>query len=153
METKPMAQVMQTVMTSVAASQELSTMASNTSTTSLQELELRKAEIEHKRAFLQMFRRWEILFKRKDSDEPAAKWLVAEYYKSLGQLSPAGFEALTECLKERCTFFPTIRECIELIRPPKYSYASPFYSAPAMFLTGSSIPALSDQHSHQGAIE
>jgi hypothetical protein len=92
-------------------------------------------ELAHKRRFLETFRRWEMLFKRKDTGDVAAeKWLIAEYYKSLGHLSPAGFDALTDCLKEQCTFFPTIRECLDITRPPKYTYASPFYGAPAMFL-------------------
>lgn len=87
-----------------------------------------EAEIAHKRHFLQTFRRWEALFKRADrGDVQAEKWLIADYYKSLGHLSPAGLEALTDVLKERCTFFPTIRECLEVLQPKVGDYANPFY--------------------------
>lgn len=82
----------------------------------------------HKRHFLQTFRRWEALFKRADrGDVQAEKWLIADYYKSLGFLSPAGLEALTDVLKERCTFFPTIRECLEITRPKVDEFGNPFY--------------------------
>lgn len=90
-------------------------MGSNTSTPNSQQSAI--DQIEHKRAFLETFRRWEILFKRKDGDEPAAKWLVAEYYDSLGHLSADGFCALTKILKEECTFFPSIKECLDRTRP------------------------------------
>ena len=118
------AQAASKALTAVAASQEQSTKGSTGSS-------------EHKLAFLQTFRRWEILFKRADrGDVEADKWLIAEYYKSLGHLTPAGFELLTEQLKERCTFFPTIKECLEVINPPKYSYGNPFNNS-AHRLTGS----------------
>lgn len=85
-------------------------------------------EIARKRCFLEVFRRWEILFKRADrGDVQAEKWLIADYFKSLGHLSPEGLEALTDELKARCTFFPTIKECLEIINPSRYSYESPFY--------------------------
>lgn len=75
-----------------------------------------------------MFRRWEALFKRSDrGDVQAEKWLIADYYKSLGFLSQEGLEALTDELKARCTFFPTIRECLEITSPGKYDYGNPFY--------------------------
>ena len=84
--------------------------------------------IAHKRAFLDEFERWTRLFKQKDGgDVQAAKWLIAEYYQSLGHLSEAGLEALTELLKANCTFFPTIRECLDLMRPKdRYDYGHPF---------------------------
>lgn len=83
---------------------------------------------DHKRAFLETFRRWEILFKRKDTgNEQADKWLIAEYYDSLGHLSPEGLQALTRLLKENCTFFPSIKECLDLMRPrDHYDWAHPF---------------------------
>jgi hypothetical protein len=85
-------------------------------------------EIAQKRHFLQTFRRWEALFKRADrGDVQAEKWLIADYYKSLCHLSPAGLEVLTDELKERCTFFPTIRECLEVTRPKQFDYANRFY--------------------------
>lgn len=85
-------------------------------------------EGERKRAFVQTFRRWEVLFKRADrGNVEADMWLIAEYFDSLGHLSPAQFDALTRELKARCTFFPTIRECLEIINPPPHSYSSPFY--------------------------
>ena len=103
-------------------------------------------ELAHKRRFLETFRRWETMFKRRDDgDVVAAKWLIAEYYKSLGHLSPEGFDALTDCLKEQCTFFPTIRECLDITRPPKYSYTSPFYGAPAMFLPAKQLQMITHQ--------
>lgn len=85
-------------------------------------------EIAHKRHFLQTFRRWESLFKRADKgDLQAEKWLIADYYKSLGHLSPEGLDALTDELKERCTFFPTIRECLEIMKPKQFDYGNRFY--------------------------
>lgn len=100
----------------VAASQSQSTRDSN--------------GLDHKRKFLETFRRWEILFKRKDGGDVAAeKWLIAEYYDSLRHLTPEGFDRLTGMLKERCTFFPTIKECIELTRCGPYDYGHAFYRA------------------------
>lgn len=85
-------------------------------------------EIERKKHFLQVFRRWEALFKRADrGDIQAEKWLIADYFKSLGHLSPEGLEALTDELKAKCIFFPTIRECLEIMNPSRFDYASKFY--------------------------
>ena len=85
-------------------------------------------EIQRKKHFLQVFRRWEALFKRADrGDVEAEKWLIADYFKSLGHLSPEGMEALTDELKARCTFFPTIKECLEIMNPPRFDYANKFY--------------------------
>lgn len=114
-ETKAFKQAAATALTVVAASAEQSTKAS------------RALEIERKRHFLTVMQRWERLFKRADSGSVEAdKWFLAEYFKSLGHLSPEGLEALTEQLKARCTFFPTIRECLEVINPPRHSYSNPF---------------------------
>lgn len=119
-------------MTAVAVSPEQSTRESRT------------LEIERKRHFLSVMLRWQSLFKRADSGSiEADKWLLAEYFKSLGHLSPAGLDALTEELKTRCTFFPTIKECIEVIRPARHSYGNPFYGVgagcPPELLTGTSL--------------
>ena len=104
--------------TAVAASLEQSTKDS----TSLAE------EIARKKHFLQVFRRWEMLFKRADKgDVQAEKWLIADYFKSLGHLSPHGLECLTDVLKEKCTFFPTIKECLEITNPKQFDYGNPFY--------------------------
>jgi hypothetical protein len=85
-------------------------------------------ENQRKRQFLQVFRRWEALFKRADrGDVEAEKWLIADYFKSLGHLSAEGLEALTDELKARCTFFPTIKECLEIMNPPRFDYANKFY--------------------------
>lgn len=85
-------------------------------------------EIERKKHFLQVFRRWEALFKRADrGDIQAEKWLIADYYKSLGHLSPEGLEALTDELKAKCIFFPAIKECLEIMNPARFDYASKFY--------------------------
>lgn len=106
-------------MTAVAVLQEQSTKASS----SLAE------EVERKKHFLQTFRRWEALFKRADrGDVQAEKWLIADYFKSLGHLSPDGLEALTDELKVRCTFFPSIKECLEITNPKRFDYSSPFYA-------------------------
>ena len=102
-------------LTAVVASQGLSTKASPTS-----------SEADHKRHFLQTFRRWSILFKRKDGDVENDKWLVAEYYDSLKHLSEAGMDALTRQLKEACIFFPSIRECLEQTKAGRYEYGHPF---------------------------
>jgi hypothetical protein len=86
-------------------------------------------ENERKRHFLQTFRRWEALFKRADrGDVQAEKWLIADYFKSLGHLSAEGLEALTDELKARCIFFPTIKECLEITNPKRFDYANPFYA-------------------------
>ena len=85
-------------------------------------------EIARKKHFLQIFRRWEALFKRADKgDIQAEKWLIADYFKSLGHLSEVGLEALTDELKKRCIFFPTIKECLDIIKPARFDYGNPFY--------------------------
>lgn len=115
-EIKTIAQAADSALSAVAACLTPSTQESQTSD-----------ENAHKRAFLETFRRWAILFKRADSgDITADMWLVAEYYKSLRHLNADGFEHLTEELKRRCTFFPSVKECLEVINPSKYSYESPF---------------------------
>lgn len=86
---------------------------------------------EHKRAFVQTFRRWSVLFKRKDGDVEADKWLIAEYYKSLQHLTPAGLDKLTDILKETCIFFPTIRECLDAVTcKDRYDWGHPFRGNP-----------------------
>jgi hypothetical protein len=111
-------QIGEVLPTAVAALQEQSTRDS----TSLAD------EIERKKYFLQVFRRWEALFKRADrGDVQAEKWLIADYFKSLGHLSPDGLEALTDELKKSSIFFPTIRECLEITNPARYDYGNPFY--------------------------
>lgn len=108
------AEASQRALTDAATSLEQSTKGSNGS------------DDAHKRAFLETFRRWEILFKRKDGDVASAKWLIAEYYASLGHLSEAGFRALTDRLKETCVFFPTIKECLDVTRCDQYDWGNPF---------------------------
>ena len=106
--------------------------AAQTAVAALQEQSTRDsislaAENAHKRAFLQTFRRWEGLFKRADrGDVRAEKWLIADYYASLCHLSPMGFDALTDLLKERCTFCPTVRECLEAMKADPYDWGHPF---------------------------
>lgn len=85
-------------------------------------------ELERKRAFLQTFRRWEILFRRKDGDIAADRWLIAEYYKVLGHLPPPSLDTLTDMLIRECTFFPSIAECLRLMRCDRYDYSHPFHS-------------------------
>lgn len=118
--TKTLDQAIATAMTGVVTSLEQSTKES------------RSLENDHKRLFLQTFKRWEILFKRKDTGGPEdAKWLIAEYYKSLGHLTPAGLDKLTDLLKETCIFFPTIRECLEAITcKDRYDWGHPFRGDP-----------------------
>ena len=117
-DAKQIGQVATRALTAVAASQEQLTKGLTGS-------------MGHKRAFLETFRRWEVLFKRKDAgDMQAEKWLIAEYYDSLGYLSADGFDVLTRLLKENCTFFPTIRECLDLMRPKDhYDWGHPFLDA------------------------
>lgn len=103
-------------MTAAAASLEPQTKGSNGS------------QDEHKLYFLKTIRRWEMLFKRKDGNVESDKWLIAEYYKSLGHLSEAGLDRLTEVLKETHTFFPTIKECLDATRCGQYDYGHPFIS-------------------------
>lgn len=82
----------------------------------------------HKRAFVMHYRRWATMFRGKDTgDAESERWLMAEYYQSLSHLSEEGFEALTRLLKENCTFFPTIRECLDIMRPKdRYDWGHPF---------------------------
>ena len=111
-------QIGQAAQTAVAVLQEQSTKASSSLA----------AEIQRKRHFLETFRRWEALFKRADrGDVQAEKWLIADYFKSLGHLSPEGLEALTDELKVRCTFFPSIKECLDITNPKQFDYGNPFY--------------------------
>ena len=117
---KPVGQVLGRIVE--AASPERSTKGLNSS-----------ADLDRRRYFLTMFRRWEALFKRADrGDVEAEKWMIAEYYKSLGHLSRDGLEALTEQLKRRCTFFPSIRECLEIVNVPQLSgdWSNPFINRP-----------------------
>ena len=101
-------------------------------------------DLDHKRYFLAVFRRWESLFKRADrGDLQAEKWFIAEYYKSLSHLSPAGLEALTDLLKEKCIFFPTISECLAAIKPrDQYDWGHPFNSRPAKLFNVANRPEL-----------
>lgn len=120
-EGKSIGQVLQSALADVAASPEQSTRVSGSSA--------------HKRAFLETFRRWEILFKRKDAgDVQSAKWLIAEYYDSLKHLSVEGFDTLTKRLKETCIFFPSIKECLDATRPTdRYDWGHPFLNRPQLF--------------------
>ena len=99
----------------------------------------------HKRKFLETFRRWEILFKRKDGRTvDAEKWLIAEYYDSLGHLSAQGFDALTKILKEECIFFPSIKECLDRTRPNgPYDFSSNCLRGPENFVERAPSAALS----------
>ena len=122
-------------LTAAVASQGLSTRDSQIS-----------SEAAHKRHFLATFRRWSILFKRKDGDVQADKWLVAEYYDSLQHLSETGLDVLTARLKETCIFFPAIRECLELSQAKQYDYGNPFYCAPALFRPADNVRRLAAPH-------
>lgn len=129
-QTKTFGQAAATALTSVAASQG--------------QLTNSQGITDHKRAFLAQFRRWEILFKRKDgANVEAEKWLIAEYYDSLKHLSPEGFAALTKILKEECTFFPSIKECLDRTRPAsKYDYSSNVLRGDQYFLAADKPLAL-----------
>ena len=116
------------VLTGAAASQSPSVTGSHTSTQNLPGYE---ARLEHKRAFLAAFQRWERIFKRKDGEPNAEKWLIAEYYDSLGDLSEQGLETLTKMLKAKCTFFPSIKECLDAMACDRYDYGHPFRGRPA----------------------
>lgn len=85
----------------------------------------------HKRAFVTHYRRWATMFRGKDTgDAESERWLMAEYYQSLSHLSEEGFEALTQLLKENCTFFPTIKECLDFMKPKdRYDWGHPFLAA------------------------
>ncbi|NBW44255.1 MAG: hypothetical protein EBR45_01605 [Betaproteobacteria bacterium] len=87
--------------------------------------------MDHKRAFLREYQRWAMLFRGKDTgDTESEKWLIAEYYESLQHLSEEGFAELTKLLKANCTFFPTVRECLDLMRPKdRYDWGHPFLAA------------------------
>lgn len=126
---KPFSEAMSSALTAVAPSQGSSTTQTHSSISSV--------EIERKRHFLQVFRRWEAVFKRADrGDEQSEKWLIAEYFRSLSHLSPEGLEALTDQLKRRCTFFPTIRECLGIINvaPLSGDWGNPFINRrPALY--------------------
>lgn len=88
--------------------------------------------MDRKRHFLEVFRRWDALFKRGDrGDIMAEKWLIAEYFKRLGHLSPTGLECLTDLLTEKYTFFPTIAECLAVMKCDRYDYGNPFRNGAA----------------------
>lgn len=70
-----------------------------------------------------MFKRWEVLFKRRDGEQAAEQWLIAEYFDSLQHLSRADMDALTATLKRTATFFPSIKECMDLA-PRQYDTTS-----------------------------
>lgn len=77
-----------------------------------------------------------MLFKRADKGSvEAEKWLIAEYYRALGHLNDAGLRALTDRLVETCTFFPSIRECLDITRPKQGDFANPFYGSDYARLT------------------
>jgi len=101
-----------------------------------------------------VFRRWEALFKRKDrGDEEAERWLVAEYYRSLMHLSPAGLEALTEQLKASATFFPSIRECLDLCKPKPFAWGNPIaLRKPEMFVPAETLALLADARRYAPAL-
>jgi len=123
---KPFAAAINAALTAAQHSTEQSTKAS------------RASEGERKRHFLTVMKRWAAVFKRADSgDIEKEMWLIAEYFKAIGHLSPAGLEALTEQLLRKCTFFPTIRECIEIIEVPQLSgqWGNPFINRnPALYV-------------------
>lgn len=104
-------------LTSVPLSPEQSTKASN----GLAEENARK------RAFLQTFKRWEVLFRRRDGDMEADRWLIAEYFRALGHLSQHALNTLTDMLIRQCTFFPSIAECLKLMECGRYDYSHPFH--------------------------
>lgn len=128
--TKTFGQAMATALTAAVASPEPATKHSTGSD-------------DHKRAFVQTFKRWDKLFKRKDSgDVESEKWLIAEYYDSLGHLTPAGFEKLTDILKETCTFFPTIRECLDAVTcKDRYDWGHPFRGNPPSLVNRAPAPS------------
>ena len=129
-EAKPIGKAMDAVLAAAAPSQKSSTKGSTSSD-----------EGDRKRHFLMVFRRWEALFKRADrGDEQAEMWFVAEYYDSLKHLSPAGLEALTKQLKARCTFFPTIKECLDITNCASLDWSNPFSQrSPALFQHSASV--------------
>ena len=138
-EARQIGTVVQTVLTDAAGSPQQLTTGSPTLTRNSPGYE---AQLERKREFLATFQRWERLFKRKDGEPNAEKWLIAEYFDSLGHLSPAGLDALTKLLKSRCTFFPTIAECLDAMTPSdRYHWGHPFLGKPSA-LFYNSLPAL-----------
>lgn len=80
-----------------------------------------KARAEHRLAFVETFRRWGLIFGRRDRNEDDDEWLVAEYYSSLSHLSVEGFRELTQALKRTVTWFPTIMECLSIIEHDSYN--------------------------------
>ena len=57
--------------------------------------------------------------------------MMEEYYLALGNLSPDGMRELTDQLKAKHKWFPSISECMELITPKAYS--NPFYCSARLF--------------------
>lgn len=103
----------------------------------------------HKRHFVQVWRRWDAMFKRADKgDVTMEKILMAEYFRSLGHLSPMGLEALTEMLKQRVTFFPTIKECMDIInvKPLSGDWGNPFIGVHPELYDYAAAPVLPWQH-------
>lgn len=106
---------------------------------------------DHRRKFLETFQRWEILFKRKDGRSvEAEKWLIAEYYDSLKFLSEEGLDVLTKRLKEECTFFPTVKECLDMTKAGQYDFGHPFYDKPArLFRPADPVRAIGTDERHR----
>lgn len=86
------------------------------------------AENARKRVFLKTFRRWEMLFRRRDGDIDSDRWLIAEYYRALGHLPEYWLDKLTDALIRQCTFFPSIAECLKLMECGRYDYGHDFHS-------------------------
>ena len=82
-------------------------------------------------AFFDAYDTWTVLFAHRASGSVEDEKLRAvHYYESLKHLSPAGFAKLTEVLREHCTFFPSIAECLKHTRPAdRYDYGHPFHGA------------------------
>lgn len=109
------------------------------------------AEREAKLHFITVMERWQAIFKRADSGNVTNdKWLLAEYFDSLGHLGPRGLDLLTKELKARCTFFPTIKECLEIINPQRYDYANPFYAS--KWLDENNQSLIGSRAWHQGTL-
>lgn len=65
--------------------------------------------------FIQCFRVLQAALPRKSSDELSGELLVAAYRRKLGHLSKAAISHLADQALDKCHWFPTIAECLEIV--------------------------------------
>lgn len=108
----------------------------------------RRTEMAKRRkTFTEWMVRWGAIFAMSQRPSQAEMTIMMEeYYLALGNLSPDGMRELTDQLKAKCKWFPSIAECLELITPK--SYQNPFYCSSRLFYSAPDpeIPQIAYRH-------